>query len=312
MRNTLQSSIRLMRSRSFVPLAIVTGCILWAYWSTLGQIASRWTHDPRYSHGYFVLLFAGFLLWRRRQLASVGRPSWWGAIFLLAATLLRGGGVLFYNDWLDAVSLLPLLVAAVLLLGGWPMLRWSWPAILYLIFMIPLPYSVERALTGPLQRIATLIANYSLQTLGFSAFAEGNVIHVNEAHIGVEEACSGLGMFLLFFALATGVAILSRRPLVDRILIVISAVPIAVLANVIRITTTAFVYVLVGSRGADFVFHDLAGWFMMPLALGMMWVELWLLRRLLIEQQTRRLAPIGLIMPPSSISGPRSGRRVRR
>jgi exosortase len=291
---------------------MVIGSILWAYWPTLGEIVRRWGHDPQYSHGYFVLLFAVYLLWQRRQLAAVGTPSWWGAAFLLATMLLRGGGALFYNDWLDAVSLLPLLAATVLLVGGPPMLRWSCPAICFLIFMIPLPYRLEHALTDPLQRIATLTATYTLQTLGFPTFAEGNVIQVNQARIGVVEACSGLGMFLLFFALATGVAIVSRRSFLDKMLIVASAVPIAVLANVIRITTTAFAYVVVGSRGADLVFHDLAGWLMMPLALGMLWVELWLLQRLLIERPAQSLAPIRLVVPQPSASGQRRRARVQR
>lgn len=293
-------------------MTMVIGSILWAYWPTVSEIVRRWGHDPQYSHGYFVLLFAVYLLWRRKQLAAAGPPSWWGAALLLLATLLRGSSALFYNDWLDSVSLLPLLAAAVLLVGGRPMLRWSWPAICFLLFMIPLPHRLEHALTGPLQRIATLTATYTLQTLGFPTFAEGNVIQVNQARIGVVEACSGLGMFLLFFALATGVAILSQRSFLDKMLIVASAVPIAVLANVTRITTTAFAHVVAGSRGADLVFHDLAGWLMMPLALGMLWVELWLLGRLLIEQPASSLAPIRLLVPQPLVSSPRRRARVHR
>ncbi|HTU22371.1 MAG TPA: exosortase/archaeosortase family protein [Gemmataceae bacterium] len=298
-----------MRSRPLLPLIGVTGAIVWAYWPTLCEIAGKWSHDPQYSHGYFVPAFAVYLLWQRRKLApATCTPNWWGAALLLVAVSLRGGGALFYNDWLDAVSLLPLLSGVVLLLGGWPMLRWSWLAIGFLIFMIPLPFRLEHGLAHPLQRVATLTATYTLQTLGFPTFAEGNVIHVRQASIGVVEACSGLGMLLLFFALATGVAILTRRPFLDKVLIVASAAPVAVLANVIRITTTAFLHVIAGSRWADLVFHDLAGYLMMPLALGMLWVELWLLRRLLIERPLPSLAPIRLVIPQSS--GPR--RRPRR
>ncbi len=222
---------------------------------------------------------------------------------LLAAVLLRGTGGLFYNDWLDAISLLPLLAGAVLLVGGWPMLRWAGPAIGFLFFMIPLPYRLETSLAHPLQHIATLTATYSLQTLGFPALSEGNVLHINQARIGVVEACSGLGMLLLFFALATGVALLTRRPLLDKMLIVVSAAPIAVLANVVRITLTAFLHGTAGSRWADLVFHELAGFLMMPLSLGMLWVELWLLRRLLVERPRLTLAPIRFRQPQPS--GPR-------
>ncbi|MGH7171106.1 MAG: exosortase/archaeosortase family protein [Gemmataceae bacterium] len=300
-----------MRSRPLLPLTVVTGSIVWAYWPTLCEIARKWMHDPQYSHGYFVVVFAVYLLWQRRQLMpAVRTPSWWGAALLLAAVLLRGCGALFYNDWLDALSLLPLLAGAVLLLGGWSMLRWSWLTIGFLIFMIPLPFRVEHGLAHPLQRVATLTATYTLQTFGFPTFAEGNVIHVKEASIGVVEACSGLGMLLLFFALATGVAILTRCGFLDKMLIVASAAPIAVLANVIRITTTAFLHVVAGSRWADLVFHDLAGWLMMPLALAMLWVELWLLRRLLIERPVPSLAPIRFSQPQPR--GPRQRPRRAR
>lgn len=305
MRSALRAILNSVLSRPLVLMTAVMGSIVWAYWPTLCEIARKWTHDPQYSHGYFVPLFTVYLLWQRRQFAAANfLPSWWGAALLLTAVLLRGAGGLFYNDWLDALSLLPLIAGAVLLLGGWPMLRWSGQAIGFLFFMIPLPYRLETGLAHPLQRLATLTATYTLQTLGFPALSEGNLIHVNQARIGVVEACSGLGMLLLFFAMATGVAILARRPLLDKLLIVASAAPIAVLANVIRITVTAFLHVTVGSRWADLVFHDLAGLLMMPLALGMLGVELWLLRRLLVDRPLPRLEPIRVSQPP-----PRGARR---
>jgi exosortase len=305
MRSALHTILDSRRFRRLVLLTAVAGSIAWAYWPTLCEIARKWMHDPQYSHGYFVPLFAVYLLWRRRRLVGENRASsWWGVGLLLSAVLLRGAGALFYNDWLDAISLLPLLAGVALLLGGWSMLRWSGPAIGFLFFMVPLPYRLETGLAHPLQRLATLTATYTLQTLGLPALAEGNVIHVNQASIGVVEACSGLGMLLLFFALATGVALLARRPLLDKVLIVVSAAPIAVLANVMRITLTAFLHATVGSRWADLVFHDLAGLLMMPLALGMLGVELWLLRRLLVDRPLPSWAPIRFSQP-----SPRGARR---
>src|SRR5262249_25315221 len=160
-----------------------------------------------------------------------------------------------------------LLWGAALLLGGWAALRWSWLATAFLIFMIPLPYRVETGLSQPLQRLATVASTYALQTLGMPAFAEGNVIVVNQSGIGIVEACNGLGMLVLFFALATGMAIVVRRPALDKAVILLSAAPVAVLANVIRITLTSVLYETAGQKWGDLVFHDLAGWLMMPLAL---------------------------------------------
>jgi exosortase len=298
--NTLFTTLaRALSPRRLVVLAVLGAASLWAYWPTLDEVVRKWARDPQYSHGYLVPLFSLYLLWWRREKlpAAPAGPNWWGAVLLACALVLRAAGVYWYFSWFEAVSLLPLLAGAALLLGGGPALRWSWPAIAFLIFMIPLPHRVETGLAHPLQRVATKTAAYTLQTLGLPALTEGNVIHVHEAQIGVVEACSGLGMLLLFFALAVGLAIRVRRPLLDRLVIVASAAPVAVAANVIRITVTAFLHVTVGGRWADLVFHELAGWLMMPLALGMLWVELYILSRLLVPLPERGRGPVRLAHP---------------
>src|SRR5262249_34891826 len=152
------------------------------------------------------------------------------------------------------------------------------------LFMMPLPYRIETALSQPLQRLATMVSTYTLQTLGRPAFSEGNIIIVNQARLGVVEACNGLGMLLLFFAMSAGVAIVSHRGLLERFVIFASAIPIAVIANVIRITTAGLLHETVAQRWADLIFHDwLAGPFMMGLALGMLVVELFILSRLFVD-----------------------------
>src|SRR5207253_599308 len=95
--------------------------------------------------------------------------------------------------------------------GGWRALHWARPSLAFLLFMIPLPYRVEVALAQPLQRVATVSSTYVLQTLGFMSFSEGNVIRLGETRIGVVEACSGLSMLLIFFALATAVCLVVKR-----------------------------------------------------------------------------------------------------
>jgi len=263
----------------------------WVYWPTLLDCFQRWTTDPRYSHGYLVPVFSAYLLWSWRQQfpKEAYRGQNWGLVLLgfgLGISFL--GTYLFLNS-LNGISLLPCVAGLTVLLGGWSVLRWSWPAIAFLLFMLPLPFSVETALANPLQRIATIASTYVLQTLGFMAFSEGNVICLDEIRIGVVEACSGLSMLMLFFALSTALTLIIHRSRVEKGLMLLSAIPIALIANITRITVTAILHKTVGSAVADLVFHDLAGWLMIVLALGLLGIELRVLSWVLVPVAEKQM-----------------------
>jgi exosortase len=280
-------------------LGLAASCLL-AYWPTLMEMAERWAHEPQYSHGFLVPIFALFLLWHRRPSNSIsyeGTP--WGLVLVLVGAALHLTGTYFYVAWLEAVSLLPCLCGICFLLGGWRALRWAWPAIAFLIFMLPLPFFLERALVHPLKRIATLASTVTLEICGFRATSEGNIIWINdETRIGVVEACDGLSMLLTFFALATAFALVVKRPWFDRALLIVSAIPIALIANVARITLTAILQETAGNDAARVFFHDLAGWFMMLFALGILWLEVHVLSRLIIEpSEPARTTPTPINSP---------------
>lgn len=267
---------------------------LWAYWSTLVGFAERW-ELPQYSHGYLVPAFAvGWLWFRRDQLQKVSlQASWWGLLLLGMGLAMRLWATHFYVTWFDGLSLLPVLAGIVLLLGGWRCLLWAAPAIGFLFFMVPLPYRLEIGMGAPLQRFAAISSSFLLQTIGLPAIREGNVIVVGKIKLGVVEACSGLRMLFIFFAVSSAVALSVRRSLWQKAVILISAVPIALLVNVLRITVTGMLMHWIGaeSKLADAVFHDLAGWLMMPAALLLLWLEMIYLSHLVVE--TRR-APVAI------------------
>jgi exosortase len=259
--------------------------LIWAYWTSLTDMAWRWSHDPQYAHGYLVPGFAAVLLWLRRDRLATGQlePAWQGAPVLAFGIGLRLFGAYFHYVWLDAVSFLPCLAGLWLLTGGKTAWRWGWPAVAFLGFMVPLPYGFSLSLAGPLQRLATIASTFLLQTLGMPAVADGNVILLDEVEVNVVEACSGLRMLVVFFAFATAVALIVKRPLWEKLLLVVSAIPIALVVNVLRITATGVLYELVNGQVAKLVFHDLAGWLMMPVALVILGLELQLLKRLVID-----------------------------
>jgi exosortase len=280
------SSVSLGRQK--YPLILLGGslaALLWAYGATLGQTAQRWSQDPLYSHGFLVPGFALFLLWVRRRFLSerIMQPSWWGAPLLLAGLSMRLVGTYYYFVWLDQVSLIPCMAGVWVMACGRQGGRWAWPAIAFLLFMIPLPYRLSVALTGPLQYLATVGSTFLLQTLALPALADGTVIRLNDKEINIVEACSGLRMLVIFFALSTAVAMVSRRRLWQKLLLVASAAPIALVVNILRITVTGALYEMVSSAAAHVVFHDLAGWLMMPMALLFLALEIKLLALLVIE-----------------------------
>lgn len=261
---------------------VVLPYLVWAYWPALTNLVHRWLSDARYSHGFLVPLLA-LLVWRTRRRthpAVEARSSWWGLPVLLSGIALRLSGAYYYLDFFDGLSLLPVLWGLALLAGGWPLAIQTGPAIGILFFMLPLPFQMEGALSAPLQRLGTAVSTFALQTLGLPAVSEGNIILIDDLSIGVLEACNGLGMLSAFFAISTTVALLIQGPPLDRLIVFLSAIPIGVLMNLLRLTATGLVYAVIGAPAAQTFFHDLAGWLMMPLAFAAVGLELYLLRRL--------------------------------
>ena len=295
------------RAAALLGAGLVLG-LLWSYWPTLAVVEGRWAREPQYSHGFLVPAFALLVLWRRRKrFPAELRPEWWGVVGLTAAAGLRLLGGYFYFDWFEGLSLLLSLPAAGVLVGGRRLGLWLLPATAILVFLFPLPFQAETALAGPLQQLATAVGTYALQTLGFAAGAEGNVIVVGDYRIGVLEACSGLGMLSAFFALSTTAALVVNRPAAERAVVFLSAAPIGVLMNLVSITAPAYFYATLGAAAAHAFFHDLAGWLMMPLAFAALWLELALLARLFVAAPpaaSRQACPGGF--------GPNGGDKPRR
>lgn len=291
---TVKTEQRVVPLTSLIPFAALLAVLLWAFWSSLLEMSGRWANDPQYSHGYIVPIFACVLLWFRKDSFPFGtvRTNLWGLGLLLAAVTFRISAAQYYLEWFDSLSIVPMVAGVVLLCFGWPVLRWSAPAIAFLVYMVPLPYSLESAMRGPLRRLGTIASTYVMQTLGLSVYSEGNVIVMNEHSIGVAEACSGLRMLVIFFALSTAVAMISQRAWWERLLVVVSAIPIALIANITRITVTGILFQVAGAEIAEKVFHDLAGWLMMPFGLALLGLESWVLSRLFIQHDEVPVAPI--------------------
>ena len=136
----------------------------------------------------------------------------------------------------------------------------------FLVFMVPAPYRVERWLSLPLQTVATNTSVWILQVLHQPAFAEGNTILLGDYHLEVAEACCGLRIFIGIVALGFAFVVLVRSTWWLRTLILLSVLPVAIASNVTRIVVTALLYQFVSGEAAQKFTHDIAGWLTIPLA----------------------------------------------
>jgi exosortase len=272
---------------------LVLGVLGWAYWPTFVELYDTWTTHPEYSHGLLVPLFALYLLLKRKAPPVAVEPKPWplagfGLLVVAIGMRLAGSATSFLP--LEGLSFVLCLGALVVLAGGRAGLARFWPSIIFLLFMIPLPYEASRLLGAELQRVATAASTFLLQCCGQPAIAEGNRILIRDVTLNVVEACSGLRMLVTFAAFTVAAVFLMDRHWLVKGLVLGSTVPIALLTNVLRITATGLAHVWLADSTAKGkvldVIHDFNGWLMMPVGLTFLLLELWLLKHLLIERTT--------------------------
>ena len=144
----------------------------------------------------------------------------------------------------------------------------------FLWFMVPIPFSAETMLSVPLQRVATKLSTECLVMLGQPALSEGNTIWLGDNHLMIEEACSGLRILVGIYALAFAFVLFSTWAWWQKALALVAALPIAIVANVIRIVVTGLLYQFSTSNAARHFMHDFSGLLMIPLAAAMFWLLL--------------------------------------
>jgi len=261
--------------------AVVPLVGLWAYWPSLIELVGVWVREPDYSHGFFVLPLAVTFLWFRRSampaVASDGHLL--GAVLLALSVAMRYLGARYFLSFMEGWSLVVWVAAVITVFAGRRILWWAFPAIGFLVFMTPLPYSAEGLLSQPLQRVATKLSSWTLQLVGLPAFAEGNVILLDEHRLEVAQACSGLRLFVSVFALAYAYALFVKRERWEKLILLACAAPIAVVANAFRIVGTGLFLEIARTPSTRQFSHDLAGWLSIPVAAGLFWLTLWYLGR---------------------------------
>ncbi len=255
---------------------------LWSYKAGLAELWNLWQRSDEYSSGLLVPLLAVYILWSRRETIAKCQisPSVWGLFAFVAAQAIRLFGLFFMYGSAERLSIALTIAALVLLLFGWRLLRKVSTVLLYLCLMLPWPNRVQAAVTLPLQRWATSSAVFCLEMVGYEVVREGNVIHIGDSSVAVAEACNGLRMVTAFFVISGLVVLLVKRAWWEKLIVLASSLPIALLCNTLRLAITAVFFTVLEGEHWEKIFHDFGGYAMMPLALAAVVAELWLLAKL--------------------------------
>ena len=290
--------------RPWLPTVVVGTLLLaWAYAPNFSYLINVWNTEPNYSHGFLVIPIAVMILWRRlsewnSDWTTYRAPAW---IWALLGVCLVGRAIAYEwgLQWVETASVIPVTACLVFAMGGWPLLSRAWPAIGFLVFMLPLPPSVNTLVSLPLQKIATIGSCFMMQLTGLWVVAEGNVITLGTPHgdkqLEVAMACNGLSMLMTLAATVTATIILIDMPTWKRIVVLLSALPIALISNIARIVATGWCYYYIEGARAKALAHDWSGYLMMPLALVLVGLEIWILTWLFEADEEPLRNPMDLV-----------------
>ncbi|MGA2070347.1 MAG: exosortase/archaeosortase family protein [Sedimentisphaerales bacterium] len=288
---------------TYIRIAIVGALLYWLFHKEIGGIVYQWLTDSSWSHGFLIPLFSLYFLNQSKQdiLNTRTKPSYAGLLLLVCIILfyvfntVTPAGYGYFRQ-LSAVGALG---AVVLFLGGWSLLKHTWLPVIYLLFAIPLPDEILRSATIPM-RLWAASASTGIFNLfpHLEATANGVVIELVykgqalEPPLDVAEACSGMRLLMTFFALGVAMAYLHYRPAWQRLVLLASTVPIAIICNIVRVTITGFIYVLGDPQYAQGIYHDLLGMAMLPLAFGLYGGIAWFMSNLFVESDEAKVSDV--------------------
>jgi exosortase D (VPLPA-CTERM-specific) len=277
--------------RKAVSLPLLGCCLVFLalaavmYQSTTAYLLKKWGMDD-FTYSYFIPLVSAYLIWEKRQeLADM--PScrtWTGLLPALLGILFFWMGELGGEYTIMFMSLWLLTVGALWSYLGWPKLRVIAFPVSLLLAMIPPPDSLYGNLTLRLKLVSSQVGVQMLQMCGLSAYREGNVIDVGFTKLQVVDACSGLRYFFPLLVLGILLAYFFKGPLWKKLVIVISAIPVSIVTNSIRIASVGILYQFMGPAAAEGFFHDFSGWLIFMLSLGILLLEMAVLKRILPER----------------------------
>jgi len=286
---------------TWIKVGILGSLFVAVYWLVL-----RWLWDKtnpiygeaNWGHAICIPIVGLYYLYINRDelLRAPVRPSWSGMVIVLAGlTMLAYGIWPGMNQFVQGCAMIVALFGVVVLLCGWQVMKVAWFPIVYLVCGIPWPALVYSWIASPLQTLAAKVAVGTLRFTGVNAYRTGTKINMGGITepvrtLNVAEACAGLRSLMTFITVGAAVAFLSQRSLWQKIIITISAIPIAIFCNVMRVAGQGLLDHYVSRQLSESFAHQFVGLVMLVPAFFLILLVGWILDHIFIEEADIRMA----------------------
>ncbi len=263
--------------------AVLFAAFVWTFWASITNLWNFLSTNADYSAGQLVPVAALYMVATRKERWNPSFRFWWPGLGVFGIGVCANlFGYSFRFASIENFGLITAALGVIASIVGRGVCTRIWYPLLFLFLMVPLPNRVHSALMLPLQGWAANIAATVLETLGIPAVQTGNVIQVAGHQIAVAEACSGLRMVLAFLIVTGVIAYVIKRPNWQKAIVLLSSIPIALMCNVVRLVLSAYFISIGEEQLAQGAFHDGAGLVMMPVAIGLVFLEFWVFSNLVV------------------------------
>ena len=283
-----------MRTRLAAALPFIGLLIAFAvlYRNVIAKLVFDWGHDDNYSHGFLIVPIALYFAWERRQrlLDAQREPSALGLVVLFGSIVTLFAGILGAELFLTRVSIVGVIAGGVLYVLGWRHFRILVFPIAFLLLMIPIPAIIFNQIAFPLQLLASRFGESTLNFCNIPVLREGNVIVLANTTLEVAEACSGIRSLVSLLTLGIIYSYFTDQRQWVRVTVTLATIPIAIVANGLRVAGTGVAAHFYGSQVATGFLHTFSGWAVFLVAFMFLFAVMRSLQTLVPERAPVRAA----------------------
>jgi len=262
-------------------ILIFLGVLALLYMDPVASMVGEWYTDENYSHGFLIPVISGYLLWQRKDELAKARvsPANTGVLIAALGLLMFLVGNVAGENFTMRFSLLVVVAGAIIFAYGYGFFGAMLFPYMYLFFMLPLPFILYDAVAFPLKLMVTEYSVWALKLVGIPVLREGNIIELTNITLEVADACSGIRSIVSLLALSTAFAFFTQSRFHKRFILIALAIPIAIIANSIRVIGTGILASRYGAVAAEGFFHEFAGLVIFGIAIVMLVLSAIVLRK---------------------------------